>query len=311
MRRLPSIFILVSLVLCTISCNNDSRPIRIGYLNIVASLPLFVAEENDYFEGLEVEFFQMASSNQLVDATLTGNLDFIVECSAAPVLAVEYSSPGRLQVFSVSEITEDKPFDAIISKIGSEINTINDLEGKTIGVFPGSTASNLLKKHLMDRGIDVSKINFLPIPPPNQLASLESGAIDALHPYEPTVTIALLKGDYQKVYGSVYAKIISPNPQGVAVVSKEFNSNNPEISLEVILAFERAFDFIENNEIEARKILEKRLKLDKETASKTSLLFMLPSSKIKEDIFQQYANTLSELGELDGMVEVNNLLWKK
>jgi len=68
---------------------------------------------------------------------------------------------------------------------------LEDLEGKKIGVFPGSTATNLLKKFLSDNNIDISKIEFIQIVPPNQLPALYGGSIDVLHAYEPTTAIAL------------------------------------------------------------------------------------------------------------------------
>ena len=91
--------------------------VRIGYLNITASLPLFVAEANGYFtdEGLAIKTHQIASSNQLVDGIVGGSLDLFVEASAVPVLAVELQSPGRLKVFSVSSITREAPFDALLA----------------------------------------------------------------------------------------------------------------------------------------------------------------------------------------------------
>ena len=65
------------------------------------------------------------------------------------------------------------------------------MEGRKIGVFPGSTATNLLKKFLSDNNIDISKIEFIQIVPPNQLPTLYEGSIDVLHAYEPTTAIAL------------------------------------------------------------------------------------------------------------------------
>src|SRR4051812_20859199 len=99
---------------------------RIGYLNITASLPLFIAEKEGFFaeEKIQIETLQIASSNQLIDAIVAGNLDAFVEASAVPVLAVEIQSPGRLKVFSVSSITKAAPFDAILVKEDSPLKTL-------------------------------------------------------------------------------------------------------------------------------------------------------------------------------------------
>ena len=132
--------------------------VRIGYLNLVTGLPLFVAEEKGFLreEGLECKTIAVGSSNQIVDEVVAGNLDCFIGASAVPVLAVELQSPGKLKVFSVSEITPERPFDALLVKEDSAMQTPSDFSGKRIGVFPGSTATNLLKKYLGDKGVDVS-----------------------------------------------------------------------------------------------------------------------------------------------------------
>ena len=318
------IAISVAILLClTFSCESrtEQKPavpteepvkVKIGYLNIVASLPLFVAEEKGFFveEGIEFETIAIATSNQLVDGIIADNLDCFIESSAVPVLAVELQSPGKLKVFAASEITPETPFDALLVKEGSAIKSLSDLAGKKIGVFPGSTATNLLKKYLSDKGVDISKTLFLPTPPPNLLTALIKGSVDVIHPYEPTTAIALSKGGVVKLHGSVYAEMLSPNPQGVSVVSTLFIKKHPKTARKVIRAFERAMAFMKENDAEARQILIKRMKLSEEVANKCVFLYFLPHEKIDVGIFQRYSDMLTALGELSGQVKVEGLVYR-
>lgn len=301
-----------------LACSKKQPPegkvlVRIGYLNIVASLPLFVAEEKGFFEDAVVQYKAtvIATSNQLVDALVAGNLDCYIESSAVPVLAVELQSPGKLKVFSVSEITYQAPFDALIVKEDSPIKTLSELSGKKIGVFPGSTATNLLKKYLKDKGVNVSSITFVPIPPANQLMALIKGSIDALHAYEPTTAIAMAKGGVRQLFGSVYAAMLSPNPQGVAAISAEFIKKHPDTAAKVVSAFERAMVFMEEHDAETRQILAKKMGLSEDVAKHCVFLYMLPHNQIPVDIFQQYSDMLTDLGELSGKVRVEELLYHK
>lgn len=293
------------------SSSEQPTVVRIGYLNIVASLPLFVAEEKGFFEdeGIKFASIPMVSSNQLVDGIVARNIDVFIESSAVPVLAIELRSPGKLKVFSTSEITSQTPFDTLLVKEDSSLQTLTDLSGKKIGVFPGSTATNLLKKHLGDNKIDVATITFVPIPPPTQLAALLEGSVDAIHAYEPTTAIALSEGGVRQLYGSVYANMISPNPQGVAVVSASFLENNPETAIKVVRALERAMSFMKEEDAEARQILIKRMKLSESAAQRCVFLYMLPHEQISKDTFQRYADMLTELGELDDHVNVEGLIY--
>lgn len=285
---------------------------RMGYLNITASLPLFIAEEKGYFieEGVQVETHQIASSNQLVDGVVAGNLDAFIEASAVPVLAVELQSPGRLRVFSVSSITRQAPFDALLVKEDSPLRGLQDLAGKKIGVFPGSTATNLLRKFLADSGIDVSNITFVPMPPQNHLTALLEGSVDAVHAYEPTIAIALSRGGVRQLYGSAYAEMLDRNPQGVAVISARFVQEHPETARKVIRALERAMAFMREHETEARQILAKRMNLNPAVADRSVFLYMLPHREIDASIFQRYSDMLTELDELKGRVSVDGLLYR-
>lgn len=285
---------------------------RVGYLNITASLPLFIAEDKGYFaeESVKAETHQTASSNQLVDGIVGNNLDAFIEASAVPVLSVELQSPGRLKVFSVSSITRQAPFDAILVKEDSPLRNLQDLAGKKIGTFPGSTATNLLRKFLADRAIDVSNITFVPMPPQNHLTALLEGSIDAVHAYEPTIAIALSRGGVRQLYGSVYAEMLDRNPQGVAVISTRFLQEHPGTASKVIRALERAMVFMREHESESRQILARRLNLQPGVANRSVFLYMLPHREIDASIFQRYADMLTELGELKGRVSVDGLLYR-
>lgn len=292
--------------------SKDTSIVKIGYLDITASLPLFIAEEKGFIDDYKIEYetIPLSTSNQLVDAVIADNIDLYIESSAVPVLAVELQAPGKIKVFSVSEITRQHPFDAILTLNNSSINQISDLPGKKIGVFPGSTATTLLRKYLQDSGINTDEILFVPIIPPNQLTALYRGSIDALHAYEPTIAIAKTREDVKLIHGSVYAEMISPNPQGVAVVSSKFVDESPKIANSVIEALEKAMLFMKDNDFESRKILSERMKLSESIANQTVFLYMIPHSEIDTDIFQDYSDMLTELGELESKVTVKDLLYK-
>src|SRR3989344_1148510 len=198
----------------------EEKIVKIGYLPIMASLPLYVAQENNYFveQGVQIETTQLQSSNQLVDALVRGDIDIVVETSAVPALIAETIDSGKLKIFSASDITPETPFDSLIVKTGSSLNSLKDLEGKKIGVFPGSTATNLLKKFLSDNNVDTSKIEFIQIVPANQLPALYEGSIDVLHAYEPTTAIALQSGNAKKLYSSIYSEQLKNKTQRLGFI---------------------------------------------------------------------------------------------
>ncbi len=272
---------------------------------------MYVAQENGYFDkqGIKIETTQFQSSNQLVDSLIREDIDIAVESSVAPVLIAETIDPGKIKIFSVSDITSEKPFDSIIVKKDSELNSLLDLKEKKIGVFPGSTATGLLKNFLAKNNIDASKIEFIQIIPANQLPALYSNSIDALHSYEPTTAIALQSGNAKRIYGSIYAEQLNHNPQGVALISSKFISENPSLSKKTIIAFDQASDFIKYNDAETREIVVKYIKVDKNVADNVVFLYMGKSDEINKDILQRYANMLYDIGEMENKIDVSNLLF--
>ena len=290
----------------------EAKIVKIGYLPIMASFPLYVAQENNYFveQGVQIETTQLQSSNQLVDALVRGDIDIVVETSAVPALIAETIDSGKLKIFSASDITPETPFDSLIVKTGSSLNSLKDLEGKKIGVFPGSTATNLLKKFLSDNNVDTSKIEFIQIVPANQLPALYEGSIDVLHAYEPTTAIALESGNAKLLYSSIYAKQLNHNPQGIALISTKFISENPNLAKKTIEAFNQASDFITENDSETRELVIKYVKVEKNVANNVVFLYMSRSDKINEDALQSYADMLYDIGEMENKINVRRMLYE-
>jgi len=310
---LTIIFVLSSIVLHSCKPSVQQTPaVRIGYLNLVTSLPLFIAREKNFFtdRGINFQAVPLPTSNDLADALIAGDLDCYVGASVVPVFAAELLSPGKMKVFAASEIIQDHPFDAILVKDTSTIKTLSDLSGKRIAVFPGSTAAALLKKYLADQHLDVSSITFVELPPDAHLDALKVGFVDAVHAYEPTIAVALSQGSAEILHGSVYATILSPSPISVSVVSADFLKNHPQTAAKTISALQQAAVFMKENDRETRSILLKYLKLSQDAANRCSLLYMLPHDKIDPAVFQRFADILTDLGELNAAVSADTLLYR-
>lgn len=313
MKKIAPQFIIILLLsfVALHSCRPAPPTVHIGYLNLITSLPLFIAQEKNFLtaQGIKFEAIPVATSNQLADDLIAGDLDCYIGASVVPVFVAELKSPGKMKVFTASEITPHQPFDALLVKVGSPIKTLSDLSGKRIAVFPGSTATNLLKKYLTDKNLDVSTISFVQLPPAQHLGSLKAGFVDAVHAYEPTIAIALSKGGVRKLRGSVYAAMLSPNPISVSVVSAEFLKNHPKTAAKTISALQRACKFMKENDTETRSILLKQMKLSKDAANRCSLLYMLPHDQIDPANFQRFADILTELGEISRPIRTKPLIY--
>jgi NitT/TauT family transport system substrate-binding protein len=292
----------------------ENPTVKIGYIPTLGiSTPIkIIAQENQLFEkeGIKADFIEFQSSNHIIEALIRGDIDLSEEISYIPFLLSEIIENGKIKTTTVAANPENgKNFDSIITQIDSDINTLKDLEGKKIGVFPGSTGTNILKKFLINKGLDVSKIQFIQITPPQQLLALFSRSIDALHAYDPTHTIAIKVNKAKMIYPSIYVEVFNYT-MGGSFVSKEFIKKNPQLAKKSIDALLKAFSIAEENDALTRQLLAEKMKLDKEVTDSMVILYFIKYNNIDEQWMQNVLDKLYEFGEISKKLNVEDLIYK-
>jgi ABC-type nitrate/sulfonate/bicarbonate transport system substrate-binding protein len=183
------------------------------------------------------------------------------------------------------------------------------LKGKKIGVFSGTTATSMLRLFFKDKGIDSSTMQFVQLPPPQQLTALSAGSIDALFAYEPTVTIGLTSG-MRKIYGSVYAEQVNHNPLGGGLLTARFISEHPAEAKKVVDALDRANDYIRTNDKETRDIAAALFKFSPEVASSVSLSYANHTTQIDKAVVNQLVDLFVSAGELKSKPDLANAYYQ-
>ena len=171
-------------------------PIKVGYVPVSTTLPNWVAKTEGFSKkrGLEVEMVRFASSDLLLLALFNGEIQATSVCADEPLLAAAARGQDGARIYLQEILTLDRTFDAIIVKKDSPIQTLKDLEGRSVACFPGSQLRKYLELVFESTGVDASKVNVIELPPPNMLPSLIAGTIDACFALEPAITIAVEKG---------------------------------------------------------------------------------------------------------------------
>lgn len=292
--------------------------VRIGYLAITNSLPLYVAMtpmqngEKSFLEeqGIKIETTSFQTSNQLAEALATGKIDIEVSASTSVLYAIEQRSPGQFKIFLVNAQVAARPPDVILVKKDSPISTIEELKGKKIGVFPGSTFAILTKivfRNFMDPEKDIT---IVPMPPPLWLEALSKGEVDAVWAFEPFGTLALEQGVAKVIMESAAEKyVLDPLPAGSTAFSATFVKDNSKVAQRVKAAFDAAVDFIRSHEAEARKTIVKFTPTSETVAAKTYLPDFWKSEEIDKTVMQRYADILFEEGDLESKVDIRNMLY--
>ena len=283
----------------TQTSGTSASKVRVGYLPMVSSLTYFVAVERGYFvdEKLELEANPVNTSDLLSQQLLAGHIDLAVELAIVPLLQSLSGSKPRFGLFSVSKIVDGSAFDGILVKKNSGLKTLESLSQKKIASFPGTTSpasiAAVFGAKCPGKPLPTFELN---VKPADQLNALGRGEVDAIHAYEPILTIGKKKFGYVEAFGSVYAAQLSPNPIGVAAVNREFEEKNPDVCRRAISALDKAVKFIEDKPQDARAILAKYTKADPEICREMQIMPMSVSNEDHDAILDHYL-TILEVNE--------------
>lgn len=315
MRRLVSIGAAAALLLapvggCRKSAREDLGEVRVAYLQIIPSLPVFIAQEQHLFDkqGLQLKAVVLSSSNDVVNSLVAGEADILPAISIVPIIHLEIQSPGRARLFSASRMSDSNSLDKLLVKESSPLRSVEDLAGKRIGVFPGTAPSHLLAAFLKKRGVDPATVKMVQLPPQTQIASLDSGAVDALYAYEPVTTTALVRGGHRQLFGSVYAALLNPCPVGGGLVSREFERAHPERAARAVRAVQQGLEFMAAHPAEARALLPKYMKLPPEIADRVNFSDVTLSNEIDLANLQRFIDLLHEIGEIPERIDAHRLV---
>jgi len=254
-----AVAIAVAILLLGVPDGGNERRIRVGYLSLASSLPFFVAEDKGYFkdEGIEVESFKLASSNEVADALLANRIDASSIAALSVWMAIEQRAPGTLKIFLMSYASDKTTVHRILAKKDSNINRLLDLKGKTIGTFPG-LQMQVFTKMILSQYFDANDLTIVPLSPPLQKDALVSGRIDALFCLEPVGTISEEADIGTRIaVNPLYEHILKPFPTAASVASTEFVEECPDVARSYVRAIYRATEYIAEHPTEARKLLPK------------------------------------------------------
>lgn len=151
-----------------------------------------------------------------------------------------------------------------LSQENGEIQSIEDLSGKTIAIPGKATVQDfLLQRFVKENGLDVETVI---VKPPEMIAVLERGEIDGFIAWEPYPARAYVEGGHTVLVTS--KEIWAHHPCCVVAVSERFLQENREVVLAVLAAHVKATIFIQENPEEAVRIGEEFTGMSKDVVKK-------------------------------------------
>ena len=210
-----------------------------------------IADENGYFEkyGLDATLIPTHTGSDAVKMLLAGDADLAY---AAEYVGVRnsFNSPNLRIIAS----TMKADINSIIVRNDRGISVPEDLNGKTIALYKGTTLDYFFGKFLATNGIEPSEITLVYLQPEEIVESIISGDVDAVVIWQPYVfqieqQLAGNSNTWSVQGGQHYYR--------VTFTREDIISDRPEVFRQYLRAIDDAETFLYSHEPEAKEIVRK------------------------------------------------------
>lgn len=254
------IFVLAGLVAVP-GCSRppaQAKPITVAIPPLESVAPVYVAEDQKMFDdnGLRVTYRECDTGVKALDAVLAGEADIAVGTAEIPLVRAAFEGAPISAIASI-----DRPdFIYLVGRKDKGIEKAADLKGKRVGTNPGSAAQFHLGRFLEVRGMAFSDITYVPLATPEEWrAAIKSGDVDAVVLAQPEASYVKKElGD-----NAVFLPVQGSQPiYTLAIAKNDWIAENPESVKRFLTTLAQSEEFIGAKPAEARRIIQKRLKLD-------------------------------------------------
>lgn len=234
-------------------------PVIIGAASSALALPIFVAEEEGFFqdEGINPQVVNCISGRKCMDMLLAGTVN-IATVGDVPIMFDAFQHGSKFLVVGTISTSST---DIKLITTSTTITAVKELEQKRIGITPRTTNQYFLDTYLLLNGIDPKNVTMVPLQPTEMLEALESKKVDVVSIWEPIahqIALNLEKNNVQvkgiissEAYTATFNLVIPRSSRDVKDAETEA----------VLRAVHRAEELIRTNPIRAKAIFAQRLNL--------------------------------------------------
>ena len=241
--------VFLSLVMPVLSNAAETKKIIFGYSTIGAmATGCWMAKEIGAFEkyGIQADLIYISSGPVVVQALIGGDLQGGSGASNAVINAVVNGAP----IVAIGG-TANRPYHRLF--VQSEINRIEDLKGKILGVTRfGSITDNLtrilLRKYGLENSVNVRQMGgTLEVAAAfqnRQIAGAVTGDLRVTPPSQPKILLQLID-------------LGIPYSMNMLAVSREMLKRDPDTAEKIVRAYSEGVAFMNQNKERALKIIAK------------------------------------------------------
>jgi len=234
--------------------------LRIGYqpsthqiAEMVAYEKGWWAEELKPFGITKIEEIQFPTGVPEMQAMVAGELDVAYVGTAPPISAIAAGLPAKI-VAAVNINGSD-----LVLRPGLNYSGPASLSGLSIGTYqPGSIQDTVMKKWLMNSGVDINSVDIKGMDPGPAMTALFAGELDGVFLPHPFPSIVELKGNGIEAVSS--GQMWPGHACCSLVVSEKLIKGHPELVDQIVKTHIKATEYIKAHPEEAAQIYAKKTK---------------------------------------------------
>ncbi|RVX38553.1 NitT/TauT family transport system substrate-binding protein [Nonomuraea polychroma] len=312
-RGLAALVLALSTAACSGAADNTPPPkprlekdtIKVGVMPTTDVAPLYLALLKGYFEqeGLTVEPVTVTGSGAAVPQVISGFLDLAQTDYVTSFLAGSHDVPVKV----VGALAQAGPNTfGLVARKGAKIESVEDLKGKKIAVNNlNGIATLTVTAMLRDAGLKAGDVKFVEMPFPEMPARVAARKADAAWVAQPFLTQGERSGQLRRVTDP-FADRIADMPVSGWMASAPWAKENPNTLAAFQRAIAKAQQLATGNPKEVEAVLPMYIKIDRETAAKTSL-GAYPTA-IDPQRLQRLVDLMRQNGHLKRPLDVKTVL---
>lgn len=266
MKKKLSLLTALALFLTLSSCAKTAKPapgspddapvpLRVAFCTWVGYAPLFIAENQGYFAeyGYEPEIIIMEDESAYGSALVSNSIDALGQVLDRDIIQYAAGAPEQY----VCTMDASTGGDGLVAT--AEIQTVDDLAGKTVALDKSATSYFFFLQLLADSNITESDIQIVEMGNDEAGEAFIAGSVDAAVTWEPQLSnCSLRKGGHILVSSADYPKAIID----VLTVNSNFLTAHPGAAQDLLEIWNRSIDYLNENPDEGYKIMAEGLDLD-------------------------------------------------
>lgn len=241
------------------SAENGTDHLNIATQPAPAYLPLQIMQDKGWLEealaengydNVKVTLTEFESGPPENESFATGGQDVGVMGNVPSIGGI---ASGQKRTF-IGISSNGEKTQAVLVASDSAITSIEELQGKKIGLVVGSISQNLLDTLLNEKGLSISDVELVNLGVAELQEALSCGQVDAIVTWEPTLT---------KLQSNGTAKVLADGSgvflgENTIFARDEYLEENPEIVKIFLQQYARATkELVDNKEAYAEEYAEK------------------------------------------------------